>query len=134
MFAHHARISLHQTDAGGRLFFAAQFYLMHCALEEMEDKIGLSVKNILGHPRLTFPIVHTEADYKALLVTGDRVTVEVGVERIGQTSVSFLFIIKKKGRVVAGTGKIVCVCVNKKTWKKSPLPKEWRDKFAKAVI
>jgi 1,4-dihydroxy-2-naphthoyl-CoA hydrolase len=134
MFTYRTQIFLHYTDAAGRLFFGAQFYLMHEALEKMRDSLGIPIKDMLDHPTLTFPLVHAEADYKSVLIAGDRITVDVGIEKIGNTSVAFSYVIKKEDGALAGTGKTISVCVDKKTQSKVPLPKEWRDKFAKALI
>jgi 1,4-dihydroxy-2-naphthoyl-CoA hydrolase len=128
MFIHHARIYLHHTDAAGRLFFAQQFYLIHEAKEHFLESLGLRMKELLEHPVVTFPLVHAESDYKAVLVAGDEIDISVGIEKIGETSVVFQFTILKAG-VLAGTAKTVSVCADKVTNKKAPIPVEWRKKF-----
>ena len=128
MFTHHTRIYLHHTDAAGRLFFANQFYLIHEAKELFLASLGLEIKDLLEHPAVTFPLVHAESDYKAVLVTGDEVDISVAIEKIGETSVVFQFTILKDG-ALAGTAKTVSVAVDKRTNKKVPIPPEWRKKF-----
>ena len=132
MFTHHTHIYLHYTDAAGRLFFANQFYFIHEAKEHFLASLGLGIKGLLDHPTATFPIVHAEADYKAVLEAGDEIDISVGIEKIGETSVVFQFTIFKAG-AVAGTAKTVSVAVDKILNKKISLPLEWRRKLEKAV-
>ena len=134
MYTYKTRVFLHHTDAAGRLFFANQFYFMHEAKEKLLETLDLSIEKMLNDSELTYPLVHAEADYKAMLVAGDLITVNIGVEKIGETSVTFAYTIHKDDGTLAGTGKTVSVCVNKKTNMKVPLPKSWREKFTKALI
>jgi len=83
MFTHHTYIYLHYTDAAGRLFFANQFYFIHEAKEHFLASLGLGIKDLLEHPSATFPIVHAEADYKAVLEAGDEIDIGVRIEKIG---------------------------------------------------
>jgi 1,4-dihydroxy-2-naphthoyl-CoA hydrolase len=132
MFTHRTHIYLHYTDAAGRLFFANQFYFIHEAEEHFLASLGLGIKDLLGHPSVTFPIVHAEADYKAVLEAGDEIDIAVRIEKIGETSVVFQFTVLKEG-ILAGTAKTVSVAVDKLTQKKIPIPSEWRKKFEKAL-
>ncbi len=129
------QVFLHHTDAAGRLFFANQFYFMHEAMEKLLESIGMSIEKLLNEKiDVTFPLVHAETDYKTILVAGDRISIKVGVEKIGETSVHFVYTIHKADGTLAGTGKTVSVCVNKTTGKKTALPEEWREKFKKALV
>lgn len=132
MFRHRSRISLHHTDAAGRLFFANQFYLIYEAKEHFLESLGLPINELLDYPGKTFPLVHAESDYKAVLVAGDKIAIDVAVEKLGETSVVFVYTIWK-GDQIAGTAKTVSVAVDKKTQKKVRLPEEWRVKFEKGL-
>ncbi len=132
MFTHHARIYLHHTDAAGRLFFANQFYLIHEAKEHFLESLGLDMAEWMDHPTLTFPLVHAEADYTAMLKAGDALDIAVRIAKIGETSVVFAFTLTREGRPV-GTASTVNVTVNKKTGVKTPIPEEWRRRFNTAL-
>jgi 1,4-dihydroxy-2-naphthoyl-CoA hydrolase len=129
MYTHHTRIYFHHTDAAGRLFFANQFYLIHEAKEHFLESIGLSVNELVEHSQFTFPVVHAEADYKAVLKAGDAVDITVAVEKVGETSVTCVFTLMKDN-ALAGSARTVNVCVDKITGKKASLPEIWRQKFA----
>lgn len=133
MFEYKTQIFIHHTDAAGRLFFANQFYLIHEAKERFLESLGLSIRHILDDPRFTFPLVHAESDYKALLQAGDRITIRAGIERIGETSVTFIFSIFKADGSLAGTSRTVSVAVDRKTQAKTRIPAEWRVKFERAI-
>ncbi|MBF0485176.1 MAG: acyl-CoA thioesterase [Candidatus Omnitrophica bacterium] len=133
MFTHRVRIYIHHTDCAGRLFFGSKFFLVHEAKEHFLESLGVSVSEILNHPEVTFPLIHAEADYKAVLVVGDMVDIDVSIEKIGETSVVFLFALKRPDGRIVGSAKTVSVAVNKKTNQKTALPKEWRKKFEKGL-
>lgn len=130
MFNHRARIYLHHTDMTGRLFFANQFTLVHEAREHFLESLGFEQEDFLGHPCVTFPVVHAQADFKAVLKTADVVDIAVWIEKIGETSVTFAFTLMKDGDLV-GTSRTVNVAVDKRTGKKIPIPIEWRASFQK---
>jgi len=131
MFTYNTRIFIHHTDATGRLFYADQFFLMNEAKELFLEEIGLPMKELLGHPEATFPLVHAEADYKAVLVADDRIRITIEVEKLGETSATILFTVLKEDGTLAGTGKTVNVAVSKKNGNKMPIPPKWRALFEK---
>ncbi len=133
MFTYKTRIFLHHTDAAKRLFFANQFFLIHEAKELFYESLGFPIGYMLEHSDITLPVVHAESDYKALLMAGDEVTIHVWVDKIGVSSISFAFDLFKKEELV-GTGRTVCVAVNTKTGKKTPIPNDWRKKFEKGML
>lgn len=133
MYIHQSRIYLHHTDAAGRLFFANQFYLIYEAKEHFLMSLGFPIQEMLTDPVYTFPLVHAEADYKLMLITGDKIEIHVSVEKIGKTSVTFAYNIFKDGKL-AGTARTVSVVVNKATNQKASLPLLWRKKFETGLL
>ena len=126
MFTYKTQIRLHHTDAAGLLFFANQLVLVHDAYEEFLIKLGFNYEDHLHKSVYLFPIVHVESDYKKSLFVGDKITIGVKVAGLGVTSFSLEYkICNKKGEVV-GTAKTVHVAVNRKTKKKTTLPKAFR--------
>ncbi len=133
MYLHQTRIYLHHTDQAGRLFFGALFYLVYEAKEHFMESLGLPVEYMLAHPTLTFPLVHAEADYKSMLQSADKVNIEVAIERIGETSVVFVYKVMH-GDILAATAKTVSVVVDQKTQTKLPIPLDWRKKFETSTL
>ncbi|MBF0594069.1 MAG: acyl-CoA thioesterase [Candidatus Omnitrophica bacterium] len=129
MFQYKTQIFLHHTDAAGRLFFGNQFYLIHEAFETFLEHIGFSIADMMNDPEFTFPLVHAESDYKSILIAGDRITISVAVEKIGDSSVTICYEIRKADGTLAGTAKTVSVMVRLATGLKAHIPDEWRKKF-----
>lgn len=131
MFTYKTTIKLHETDAAGLLFFSQQFKLIHDAYEELLDSRGIGFAVMLKKKSYFLPIVHAEADYKKPLFVGDRLTIEVRVGHVGETSFSFVYRLLKDKKILVGTGQTVHVTISKKTGKGIPLPPEMRKALTK---
>ncbi len=127
MFTYKTIIKLHETDAAGLLFFSNQFKLLHDAYESLLESIGFSFARLLLEKDYFLPIVHAESDYKAPLFVGDRVTIEIKIGKIGDTSFTFEYILRNDEQKIVGTGKTVHVTINKKTRTKISLPPDMRQ-------
>ena len=135
MYAYQTIIKLHDTDAAGILFFSHQFEIIHDAYEALLAKLGVGFPILIKEKNYFLPIVHAEADYKAPLFVGDRITIQVQLAHVGTTSFTFSYKLLDAKKRLVGTARTVHVTTNKKTKKKIPLPPDMRraiDKF-KAV-
>jgi YbgC/YbaW family acyl-CoA thioester hydrolase len=120
---------MNDTDAAGVIYFANQFRIAHEAFEQFLDSVNLGVAHMLESTEYRFPIIHAEADYKAPLKVGDALTINMTVDRVGDSSVALLFSLLDRHDKEVGTVKIVHVAVDKTTWKKRPLPQELKHVF-----
>ena len=133
MYTYQTIIKLHQTDAAGLLFFSHQFEIIHDAYESLLEKIGFGFATLIQKKTYFLPIVHAEADYKAPLFVGDRITVQVTVEHIGETSFSFAYKLFNSQKKLIGTARTVHVTTDKKTRKKISLPSNMRSAISKLL-
>ncbi len=131
MYIYKTIIKLHQTDAAGLLFFSHQFEIIHDAYESLLETIGFGFAVLIKHKDYFLPIVHAQADYKAPLFVGDRVTIQVKVEHIGTTSFTFGYTLLNDRNKLVGTAKTVHVTMAKKSQKKIPLPRDMRKAIEK---
>ena len=115
------RVQLHDTDAAGVLFFAHQLRYAHDAYEAMMAERGLPIAELLRSGSAHLPIVHCEADYLVPLRHGDRVDVDVRLQRLGTTSFSLHYRFISGGRRAA-TATTVHVAIDPETKNKIPLP------------
>lgn len=122
---------MHDTDMAGILYFARQFRFVHDALEDLFESEGYSFDHIFHHGQYIFVIVHAEADYLASLKVGDQLQVHTTIEKMGNTSISFLFKIYRNNHELVGTAKTVHVCLDRISRVKCPIPEELRQKFSK---
>ncbi len=78
------RVSLHDTDAAGVMFFAHLFRHAHDAYEAFMTDIGLPLDALIRAGKTALPLVHAEADYQAPMRHGDRIDVEVRVADVAR--------------------------------------------------
>jgi 4-hydroxybenzoyl-CoA thioesterase len=82
-----------EVDAAGVAFFARFFGWCHDAMAAMLGGLqgGGGYHRLVTEQGLGLPVVHIEADFAAPLRFGDGVTIEVTVERMGESSVTLRF-------------------------------------------
>lgn len=125
-------IRLQETDATGVLYFAEQFKIVLEAFEELLVQRGFSFKALTESPYF-MPVVHAESDYLAPLYVGDQIEVRAQVERVGTSSVTMGYVLKKIATdEEVGRAKIVHVLVDRKTRASVPFPDHLRKLFASA--
>jgi YbgC/YbaW family acyl-CoA thioester hydrolase len=113
-----ARVAWVDTDAGGRIHFTAAFRWAELAETGLARKLGL-----LGGWG-SFPRRRVEADYLKVLVFEDEIEVRLRVEKVGRTSVTYVWTISKGGEpCVEGRHTVVHV---DKTGRPAPLPEQAR--------
>jgi YbgC/YbaW family acyl-CoA thioester hydrolase len=119
-------IKLHDTDAAGILFFANQFKMAHDIYERFMSQNGFPFRDRFARRDYLIPIVHAEADYRCPVTDGDTVEIELGLERIGNSSFTMKFsIFDLDGRLV-GTVRTVHVTMDCQSQTKIPLPDDFR--------
>ena len=84
-----ARVAWVDTDTGGRIHFTAVFRWAEAAETALMRRLGL-----LGEWR-DFPRRRVEADYLKVLVFEDEVDVRLRVDRVGRTSISYVWEIRR---------------------------------------
>lgn len=114
-------IRLRHTDAAGVLFFAEQLVLVHEAYEDLMDEMGHSLRSIFKTNEFAFPILHVETDFRLPVQIGDRVEVELSIERIGTTSFTLAHRLLRSDQLV-GQGKTVHGCIAPQSKTKTQLP------------
>lgn len=126
MFTTHRTPRLPDTDATGNLYFTWQLRASQEIFEEFLEARGLPLVKLFRESPLLFPIVHAEADFLAPLALGDRVRLELTSLQIGTTSLSYevrFF----QGEKLAGSGKLVHVCVDRVSGEKRGIPDFLRE-------
>ncbi len=126
-FTYETSIKFHETDAAGRLFFAHQLKLAHDAYEAFLQTSGLPLAIIVLDRPYDLPIVHAESDYMAPLFVGDKIRIDLTVERIGNSSFTLAYDFWGQNGRPVGRAKTVHVAVDSKTGETMALPKEIRQ-------
>ncbi|MEM9366902.1 MAG: thioesterase family protein [Planctomycetota bacterium] len=104
------RVEFRDTDAAGIVHFSAFFPMMEAAEHEFLRSIGMTVMPPPdADPRVTFPRVAAACDYMGPARFEDALTIDVSVERIGRSSISYRFDIRCDTRMIA-LGRLTVVC------------------------
>ena len=99
------------------------FRFFEAAEEEFLRSLGYGF-TVLETPDIAFPRVHAECDISSALVYDDEIEVEISIERVGTASYTLAYRVLKQGKQ-AGRGRIVAVCMNRRTERSHPLPPEF---------
>ncbi len=122
-------VRLYDTDEAGFLFFGSQFRFAHAALEEFLAHLGLPIAEVLRQRSTLYPVVHAEADYRAPLRAGDRLSVRVCVRALGERSFTLGYrLVLADGRE-AGSVATVHAALDLATGASCCLPDAVRDAF-----
>ena len=73
------------------------------------------------------PLVHAEADYHRPLKMGDRIAISMTVEKLGQSSVTFRFVLRGEGGEKRATARLVHAFVNLSDFTKRGVPETLRN-------
>lgn len=123
-------VRLYDTDVAGFMFFGAQFRFAHAALEEFLEHIGQPIAQTIRDGEVLFPVVHAEADYRAPLAVGDRLTVRVVVRALGERSFSMGYRLLLPDGKEVGSVLTVHAAVAADSGAACPLPDRVRTAFA----
>jgi 1,4-dihydroxy-2-naphthoyl-CoA hydrolase len=127
MFTYNTAIRLHDTDAAGVIYFANQFRIAHEAFETYIESMRFDLGKLLRTADYLMPIVHAESEYKTPLVVGDKITVQLSLERIGKTSFVLLYRLIKEDGTEAGTVRISHVVIDRGSGQKRSIPDHLRN-------
>lgn len=126
MIPHEHVVHFSETDPAGILFFSRAFEICHHAFEAFLADRGFPLARVLTDVDWLLPLVHAEVDFRAPLRLGDRVRVDVSVERLGKGSITFAFALSTVERGLVATARHVHASIDHATWQARPLPDEVR--------
>lgn len=127
MFERTYTLRMRDSDAAGLIYFAEQFRIAHETFEEYLERLGFGFGTLLRDTAYVLPIVHAESDYRAPLHVGDRLTIRLDVERIGDSSFTLRYDLSHEDGRNVGTVKTVHVATDRATRQKVTLPFEVRE-------
>jgi len=130
MYTMTTTVRLPETDAAGILFFGSYFRIAHDAYESFMTAIGFGLDYVIHESPFFILIVHADADFTRPLRLGDTLTVELHVEKVGQTSFVISYVVKDTQGQVAARLKTVHVTVDKSSGSKMTLPHALREKLS----
>ena len=114
------------VDQAGIVYYPRLVDFFHVAMEEFFQRgVGIDYAQLIVRQRFGFPAVHLDVDFVAPVRYGERIEIETGVERIGESSLSFRFVVTLKDEPdPVAVGRVVTVSMNLDTYRKTQVP-EW---------
>ena len=118
-------------DPAGLVYYPVLFHYCHVAMEEFfAARCGVSYARLSGESRLGFPTVSARAEFDAPFVYGDRVEVGVFVSRVGRSSATFEYRLRRAGeREARARATLVQVAMNLDTRRPVAIPEDLRRAF-----
>jgi YbgC/YbaW family acyl-CoA thioester hydrolase len=121
-FRHQTTVRFNEVDRAGIAFFGRVFEYCHEAFEEMMMAGGDALQRCFEEEGWGMPLVHAEADYKRPMRMGERLQIELEVERVGGTSLSFGYRVLGAEGDLRATVRLVHAFVSLEDFRPSPVP------------
>ena len=130
---HEMRMHVHfgDVDHAGILYYPRMFHYAHLAYESwLRTCPGWSLPDCFHHQKVGTPVVSTEASFHGPLAHGERITIEVVVERVGSRSFTLGFRLcdQDTGGIRARI-RVVHAVVSLETFQSMEIPGELRTFF-----
>lgn len=125
------RVEFRHTDMAGIAHFSIFFNYMEEVEHEFLRSRGLSVMTHDAEGTLSWPRVSAHCDYQGAVRFEDVVDVELNVERVGKTSVTYHVVFRHGSRQVA-EGRLTAVCCRMEQG--APRPVRIPDDVAERLI
>ena len=121
------KVCFSDIDNAGIVYYPRFIHYFHLAMEEFfAGEMGIEYADVLHKRNPSLPTVHLESDFRRRLRYGDRISMEVRVIHIGQTSITWGYKgYRRNGEEeMVVEGQNVTVCVKTDTFEKIDVP-EW---------
>lgn len=121
------RVPFSICDPAGIVFFV-QYHLLFQNLVEtwISDGLHVDYATLLGPRRIGLPTVRLETDFRAICRMGDEITLGVGIEHIGTSSLALRLYVYGADGAVRVEARQVIVCTSLDTHRSQPLPDDLR--------
>jgi YbgC/YbaW family acyl-CoA thioester hydrolase len=117
------------VDPAGIAYFPRIHNFIHEAFEDLwEQFIGVRYYQLMQVQRISFPMIHTEVDFKSPLRFGDRPRIEATCFHLGRSSLGIRYLFKVDGRLCVDA-RTTTACIASKILKTQPIPEEYRKYF-----
>ncbi|MGH3344808.1 MAG: acyl-CoA thioesterase [Carbonactinosporaceae bacterium] len=121
------RLEWRDTDASGHWHHAAALRFVEEAETVLHERLGIAAHTI---PRI--PRVRIELTFLDRLFYGDRVSIELRVEKVGRSSLTYTFEVRRDDGTLCTEGTEVIVYFDPVTGKPQPWPDDCRTLLAGA--
>ncbi|HYY93903.1 MAG TPA: thioesterase family protein [Pyrinomonadaceae bacterium] len=134
-FSARIKVRFGDADPAGLVYYPVLFHYCHAAMEDFfAARCGVPYNELVSRRRLGFPTVNVRAEFFAPLVYGDEVLVEVWVSRVGGSSATFEYRLRRAsdGRLCASAS-LVQVAMSLDVRAAVPIPEDLRRAFEQSA-
>lgn len=133
-FSTRIKVRFGDCDPAGLVYYPVIFHYCHIAMEEFfAERCGVPYHQLMRDERIGFPTVNTQAEFFVPLVYGDEAEIEVSVTRVGRSSVTFEYSIRRaEDAVLCAHSTNVHVSMNLDTRRAVAIPERYRLLFVKS--
>ena len=124
------QIPFHLADPAGMLFYGNYSHLSHHTIELGLQSLDISWDSWFKNPDWIVPIRALNCEYLAPVFAGKNYEIRLSIDRLGAHSICFLTEFFH-GNLLCATTLSTHVFLNKKTFKKRPIPNAVHAKFQK---
>jgi 4-hydroxybenzoyl-CoA thioesterase len=126
------KVRFGDADPAGLVYFVNVFHYFHIAMEEFfAARCGISYQELMAEERIGFPTVNVQAEFLMPLVYGDEAEVEVYVSRVGETSATFEYSVRRASdAALCARATLVQVAMNLDARHAVTVPDKYRRAFA----
>lgn len=130
-FVYSRVIRFAETDAAGVVYFANVLTLCHETYEAALADHGVDIKQFFSRGATAVPIVHAEVDFRQPLHCGDRVTIHLEPEALGDSKFAIAYQLYLDDSLAA-TAQTLHLCIDpseRKTQPLGPIIRTWLDSY-----
>ncbi|HEX8136290.1 MAG TPA: thioesterase family protein [Pyrinomonadaceae bacterium] len=126
------KVRFGDADPAGLVYFVNIFHYFHVAMEEFfAARCRISYQELMTKERIGFPTVNVQAEFFTPLVYGDEAEVEVYVSRVGESSATFEYTVRRTSdSVLCARASNVQVAMSLDERRAVPVPDKYRRAFA----
>ena len=134
MFEHTIDVRFHQVDGVGIVYFGRIFQFCHVAYEELLSRCEIDLASILAEGRWLMPLVHAEADFRRPIQLGDRIRVQLQVERVGRSSITYAYRLLGGDDGLRAEARLIHTVCDRATLASCPVPEEFLERLRSAGL
>ena len=133
LFTTRIKVRFGDCDPAGLVYYPVIFHYCHVAMEEFfAERCGTSYARLMAEERIGFPTVNVQSEFFVPLVYGDEAVVEVSVSRVGQSSVTFEYSVRRANdNTLCARSTQAQVAMDLDKRRAVPLPERYRAIFVK---
>lgn len=127
-FSWPVRVYFEDTDSGGVVYYANYLRFFERARTEWLRSLDVGQQTLIETSQVMFVVAGVEVDYLVPARLDDDLKITVVIDRLGRASLEFVQQVWRETDLLV-TGRVKVACVDSKTLRPQPFPKEVLEKI-----